>query len=51
MLYSYIILIIYEMNKLVQNKMWELKIERITSFSVDHRKLTKEFMYQELMGI
>ena len=50
MLYSYIILIIYEMNKLVQNKMGELKMERITSFSVDHRKLTKGVYVSRIDG-
>ena len=50
MLYSYIILIIYEINKLVQNKMGELKMERITSFSVDHRKLTKGVYVSRIDG-
>ena len=50
MLYSYIILIRYEINKLVQNKMGELKMERITSFSVDHRKLTKGVYVSRIDG-
>ena len=50
MLYSYIILILYEINKLVQNKMGELKMERITSFSVDHRKLTKGVYVSRIDG-
>lgn len=50
MLYPYIILIIYEINKLVQNKMGELKMERITSFSVDHRKLTKGVYVSRIDG-
>ena len=50
MLYSYIILILYEINKLVQNKMGELKMERITSFSVDHQKLTKGVYVSRIDG-
>ena len=38
------------MNKLVQNKMGELKMERITSFSVDHRKLTKGVYVSRIDG-
>lgn len=51
MLYSYIILILYEINKLVQNKIGGIKMERLQVLVLIIVNLQKESMYQELMGI
>ena len=50
MLYSYIILILYEIKNWYKIKLGEPKMERITSFSVDHRKLTKGVYVSRIDG-
>lgn len=52
MLYSYIILIRYEINKLVQNKIGgNKKWKELQVLVLIIVNLQKESMYQELMGI